>query len=224
MKHPTKAFTLVELFVVVTIIAILAGLLLPALARGRAEARRRVCKSNLKHLGLAMSMYGNDYDEFYATRGLNLTVGKDDLRGLGSLCLLYNQYLTARVVFKCPSTVDDPESLVVGLRMQGKCLITAQPAGCSYAYDSQKPPTTPPNTAIAADKLGADWRTLPSPARGELAAARWHSRNHFGSGQNVLYYDGRVTWCSSRFVGFGGDNIWVPRAPVLASTDSYITQ
>ena len=215
MRRLIKGFTLIELLVVIAIIAILAGMLLPALARAREEARKAVCKSNIKQIGLAISMYCNDYDEFYPTRELNLTVNTNDLRALGALCLLYDQYITAKKIFKCPSTVDDPNNLAIGLNIdRTEGLITATPAGCSYGFDGQKGKLTDPQTAICADKLMNANRIR-------------NSENHGNTGQNVLYYDGHVEWGPTRNVGLNNDDIWnwqESGAAVLSYTDTYITQ
>jgi prepilin-type N-terminal cleavage/methylation domain-containing protein len=58
-----RGFTLVELLVVIAIIALLMGILMPALSRVRQLAFRLVCGTNLSGIGKAMLIYANDYDD-----------------------------------------------------------------------------------------------------------------------------------------------------------------
>ncbi len=73
MKQPIPdiilmKFTILELLIVISIIAILAALLLPALNAAREKARQISCTGNMKQLGTAALMYSNDSDDCFPSR------------------------------------------------------------------------------------------------------------------------------------------------------------
>jgi len=69
MKRAPKiyGFTLIELLVVITIILIIAGLLGPAVQRGRQKARETQCINNVRQIGLACQLYAADNNGLYPT-------------------------------------------------------------------------------------------------------------------------------------------------------------
>ena len=101
-----RGFTLIELLVVIAIIAVLAGLLLPVLARAKASAQALQCKNNLKQVGVTLNLYVNDFASYPVLRYYDPAphIWVDPLCvSLGYPIPISNNF---KGVFVCPSGVE----------------------------------------------------------------------------------------------------------------------
>ncbi|MBQ9788559.1 MAG: DUF1559 domain-containing protein [Lentisphaeria bacterium] len=96
-----SCFTLIELLIVIAIIAILAGLLMPALNQARARARSTACKNNLKQIGTFVHMYYED-QKVYPSINTMPSLGGDEI--LPSMPEALIAYIDKKnKVYRCPS-------------------------------------------------------------------------------------------------------------------------
>lgn len=92
-QNKPKAFTLVELLVVIGIIALLISILLPSLNKARLAAQQVVCASNMRQMSLAYNMYANEFNG-------TLVPYNSDFKGWRDYLLAY---APAAKLYKCPA-------------------------------------------------------------------------------------------------------------------------
>jgi prepilin-type N-terminal cleavage/methylation domain-containing protein/prepilin-type processing-associated H-X9-DG protein len=102
-----RAFTLVELLVVIGIIAVLIAILLPALNKARRQANQIACSSNLHQMGMAMIMYTNEWQYYPGCYGVSHAGDS-----IAAWPTRIRKYLGGQKVFRCPSQIQDFEWVV----------------------------------------------------------------------------------------------------------------
>jgi prepilin-type N-terminal cleavage/methylation domain-containing protein len=108
--YKRKAFTLVELLVVIAIIALLLSILMPAMQKARAQARKTICASNFHHIGVINQAYATEYRNWLPRFGYDDQKMGDPIgavipyfMGKDIFDLLKKNYNTKASFWVCPS-------------------------------------------------------------------------------------------------------------------------
>jgi len=218
-----SGFTLIELLVVIAIIAILAAILFPVFAQARAAARKAACASNLKQIGLAFTMYAQDYDELLVPHWTNST-GIPDWKTLldpyikrgENAALFKKDYRAERSVWVDPGKVGSSNRAGYGHNwsvLGGGYFSTAKPGSGTKAGSGRIIPFSLPLAAVEhpADTIEvacctayANNPNVDDTADGfdALYPPDWAKGQPYwgdisgrhGGGANVLFVDGHVRW------------------------------
>ncbi|MBS1705083.1 MAG: type II secretion system protein [Armatimonadetes bacterium] len=126
------AFTLIELLVVIAIISVLAAILFPVFAQAKESAKQTTCLSNLKQIGLGMSLYVNDYDlvyPYWEAKVPRVNGGGTDFIDPASQLHPYTKVLQ---IWHCPSDFLVRDAKYLGNFWDGNMFKAGVPR--SYAY------------------------------------------------------------------------------------------
>jgi prepilin-type N-terminal cleavage/methylation domain-containing protein len=211
-----RGFTLMELLVVITIIAILAALTLPALSRAKHVAQRTVCISHVRQINLAVHMYADDHSDALRARtnqeDIYVTYKESVLPYLAR-----NSSQTNDQLFVCPAddfNCDDPAIKTLFSFWNpppgGKCFCQ-QPAThfSSYVFNGEAPDAA---TTRAAQKVFSSVRepsrlVLECEMSGILGLSS-HDRKEpyqFNNARNVMsFVDGHVSYITIYWNGVKG--------------------
>lgn len=213
-----RAFTLVELLVVISIIALLMAILLPSLQRARKQARATVCQSNLRQVGLAVNLYAENFD-YYVPRG---SWGDEPIWFMVLLPFLSHEedthdYRNVKI-YRCPSFPRTGNGLNdVPNSEQTVCYVINGwgPDGADIHYPTRLSDIRRPASMIyLADNEDGWWRPvitasddpgimrcdifhvghLPWSSSTDLTTGRRIARQRHRDGCNVLYLDWHAGW------------------------------
>lgn len=192
----SRAFTLVEMLVVISIIALLAAILLPAFLMARGKARQISCSSNLRQIGQAMAQYIGDYDgrfpraidpsDKYTPQNWDgLPEFQAQTLQMPLLQDVLQPYVRSRQIFACPSdsgfqTPDFAPAMLDAFPS------SFQKFGTSYylrteillAHEAESSLNTPSQINVLFDGAG-HWHgtRFPRAPRYNVLFADWHVKN-----------------------------------------------
>jgi prepilin-type N-terminal cleavage/methylation domain-containing protein/prepilin-type processing-associated H-X9-DG protein len=191
-----SAFTLIELLAVIAVVAILAGLLMPATARAKGKAYNIVCVNNLRQLGVAARLYAEDNETHMPRAEILPSEPIDPAQPLPRISDVLGPYVGKAVgtntnsaaVFKCPSDryglfKTEGSSYEWNADLNGKRIDETRSANVFIVTQRDGEPTQSTNMVL---------RFPPETTPLFLDYEEFHARSP-KSGKNVVFMDGHVS-------------------------------
>ena len=237
-SRPNRAFTLIELLVVIAIIAILAAMLLPALGKAKAKAKRTACLSNMRQVGVALQMYDTDFGGKLPYPGGNETFDFNNQFAGNNPLKALRPYLGAKTptdvtqVYICPSALPSKKPGYTPTTFSSTAIIVSQ----LVLNKGLNKLRNPARTVVFQEHyvlMGAfwyepegtgdtytQWHTYTASSSSEWSGtAREHFNNLHEQGGNLVFCDGHSEYkknkqTSSLDFGLvdasGNDSPWQP--------------
>lgn len=191
-----RGFTLVELLVVLAIVAILAALLLPALARARERGRRAVCLSNLSQLLKACTIYAMDNnDKFFPARQGAVQIALDPIQKKAAADAgLFG------TIWTCPNRPDFPvyeanyDQWLIGYQYFGGITNWNTPRGVMPSRSPIKLSSSSPLWVLAADATMKVDRKWGGGSKMFANIPPHPNPDNQPEGGNQVYIDGSACW------------------------------
>ena len=218
-----RAFTLVEMLVVIAIIAVLAALLLPALTRGKQRAQRVECIGNLKEMGTAFQMFAHDHQGKFPMQTPQAEGGSQEYVTAGTyipgpfyfsfrhLQALANELVVPRILV-CPADREREPALSFGV---------LQNSNVSYFVGVGADFNTPSSVLAGDRNITSDVDATGSLLYGGRGLS-WTKEMHFFKG-NILFSDAHVEQMNSPHLEFAAGTgpttvIAIPTTPPDSSS------